>query len=125
MHSIWMAIRPTPDGSRLLAMQPPHDTILQARLRPSPSHPRALPYLMEAIALWQGARVHAALYADESGLGCATSFFPDRFTEPDDTPLYALEWLPAGRPARRRRSALTGARDFRDLQQLLFKQATR
>lgn len=125
MHSIWMAIRPTPGSCRLLAMQPPHDTILQARLRPSPSHPRALPYLMEAIALWQGGRVHAALYADESGPGSATTFFPDRFTDPDDTPLYALEWLPVGRRANRRRNALAGARDFRDLQQLLFEQATR
>jgi hypothetical protein len=125
MHSIWMAIRPTPEGSRLLAMQPPHETIFQARLRPSPSHPRALPYLLEAIALWQGGRVHAALYADESGPGCATSFYPDRFTDPDDTPLYALEWLPAAHPARRRRNTLAATTDFRDLKRLLFEQAAR
>lgn len=125
MHSIWMAIRPTPEGSRLLAMQPPGDTILQARLRPSPLHPRALPSLLEAIALWQGARVHAALYADESGPGCATSFYPDRFADPDDTPLYALEWLPVARPLHRRRNRLAVASDFRALKQLLFEQAAR
>ena len=117
MHSIWMAIRPTPGGTRLLTMQPPHHTILQARLLPRPSHPRALPFLMGAIALWQGSKVHAALYVDESVDGCAGNFFPDPLTDPGGRA--------CAPPTRRRRNPREGARDFRDLQQLLFERAAR
>ena len=124
MHSILTAIRPTPGGSQLLAMQAPSDPIFKAKLRPNPSHPRALPYLLEALALWQGCRVHAALYADESPAGCATSFYPDLFVDPGDTPLYTLDWVPVARP-RRRRDGLTGLGDFRDLQQRLVELALR
>jgi hypothetical protein len=118
-----MAIRPAPGGTRLLAMQSPRETILQGNLRSTPSHPRALAFLMEAIALWQGGRVRAALYVDESPGGSVTSFYPDPFTDPDDTPLYALDWLPVVLP--RRRNALGGARAFRDLEQLCVEQAAR
>ncbi len=91
MDSIWMAVRPTPGGAQLLAMQPPWEAIFKAKLRPNPSHPRALPFLLEALALWQGCKVRAALYADESPDGCATSLYRDLFTDPGDTPLYALD----------------------------------
>jgi len=47
------------------------EAIFKAKLRPNPSHPRALPFLLEALALWQGCKVRAALYADESPGGCA------------------------------------------------------
>jgi hypothetical protein len=124
MHSICTAIRPTPRGAQLLAMQAPSEPIFKARLRPNPSHPRALPYLLEALALWQGCRVHAALYADDSPDGCVTSFYPDLFVDPGDTPLYTLDWVPVARP-RRRRDGLTGLGDFRDLQQRIREQALR
>ncbi|HTB74334.1 MAG TPA: hypothetical protein VK762_13880 [Polyangiaceae bacterium] len=119
-----MAIRPTPGGAQLLAIQSPSEALFKAKLRPNPSHPRALPYLLEALALWQGCRVHAALYADESPAGCATSFYPDLFVDPGDTPLYTLDWVPVAR-RRRRRDALTGLGDFRDLQQRLVELALR
>lgn len=125
MPSIWMAVRPTPDGAQLLAMQSPWEAIFKARLRPNPSHPRALPFLLEALALWQGSKIHAVLFADESPTGCATSFYPDLFTDPGDTPLYALDWVPVVRPARLRRDDLTGIGDFRDLQQRLLQQTLR
>jgi hypothetical protein len=124
MHSIWTAIRPTPGGAQLLAMQAPSEPIIKANLRPNPSHPRALPFLLEALALWQGCRVRAALYADESPAGCATSFYPDLFVDPGYTPLYTLDWVPVARP-RRRRNVLGGLGDFRDLQQRLREQALR
>jgi hypothetical protein len=124
MHSIWTAIRPTPGGAQLLAMQAPSEPILKAKLRSNPSHPRALPFLLEAIALWQGCPVRAALYADDSPAGCVTRFYPDLFVDPGDTPLYTLDWVPVARP-RRRRDALGGLGDFRDLQQRLREQAFR
>jgi hypothetical protein len=125
MQSIWMAVRPTPSSAQLLAMQSPWDAIFKAKLRANPSHPRALPFLLEALALWQGSRVHAALFADESPIGCATSHYPDLFVDPGDTPLYTLDWVPVVRPRRRRRDELTGIGDFRDLQQRLLEQALR
>jgi|SRR5579864_451220 len=125
MSSIWMAVRPTPAGAQLLAMQSPWEAIFKAKLRSNPSHARALPFLLEALALWQGTKVHAALFADDSPTGCGTSFYPDLFTDPGDTPLYAIDWVPVVRPPRRRRDDLTGIGDFGDLQQRLLEQALR
>ena len=54
MESIWMAIAPDATSTKVLAMAGAQDTILKARLSRSPSHPRAMASLLEAIALWQG-----------------------------------------------------------------------
>jgi hypothetical protein len=54
-----IGISPGPSDTRVIAMAGPSDTILKARLSRQPSHPRALPTLLEAIALWQGVQVHA------------------------------------------------------------------
>jgi hypothetical protein len=85
-----------------LTMQSPSETILKAKLRANPSHPRALPFLFEALALWQGCQVPAALYADDSPGGCVTRFYPDLFVDPGHTPLYTLDWVSVARPRRRR-----------------------
>lgn len=61
MSILSMGISPGPQGTRVIAMAGPSETILKARLSRQPSHPRALPTLLEAIALWQGVQVHAAL----------------------------------------------------------------
>ena len=42
MESIWMAIAPNATSTRVLAMAGAQDTILKARLSPSPVHPRAM-----------------------------------------------------------------------------------
>ena len=64
MESIWMGIAPEATSTRVLAMDGPHDTILKARLLQSPAHRRAMATLLEAIALWQGRPIRAALCAD-------------------------------------------------------------
>lgn len=70
MRSIWMGISPGPSATRVIAMAGPGETILKARLSPQPAHPRALSTLLEAVALWQGTQVHAALCAGErDGVG--------------------------------------------------------
>ncbi|NUP08839.1 MAG: hypothetical protein HOW73_22560 [Polyangiaceae bacterium] len=126
MQSVWMAIRPSPGGARLLAMQGAGETILKAKLLSNPSHPRALQTLLEGLALWQGHKVHAALCADESPRSSATSHYPDLFTDPADTLLYAVDWVPVTRARkRRRRNDSGGLGDFRDLRQLVLWEVLR
>jgi hypothetical protein len=47
---------------------------------------------------------------------------PYRSSELRDGPLYAVEWVPACRPVRRRRQ-LGGLGDFGDLRQLVLEEA--
>ena len=79
MSSIWMGIAPGPTATRVLAMHGPSKTLLKARLRRDPSHPRAMATLLEAIALWQGMPVRAALAADDEPTSSDSSLFRDPF----------------------------------------------
>ncbi len=81
MESIWMAIAPNATSTRVLAMAGAQDTILKARLLRSPSHPRAMASLLEAIALWQGLPIRAALCADARPDGSDSSLFRETFTD--------------------------------------------
>ena len=124
MDSIWMGIAPGPTATRVLAMHGASETILKARLRRDPSHPRALATLLEAIALWQGLRVHAALAADDEPTSYASSLCRDPLTERGIDPLFTVGWVPvAGR--RRRRKAIEGMGGFHDLERLLIDEVTR
>jgi hypothetical protein len=125
MHSIWMGIAPGPKSTRVLAMAGPCETILKAKLRPNPSHPKALPTLLEAVALWQGQRVRAALCADALDDLSVTSRYPDVFHDPSETPLYALEWVPTIQRARRHRDDLGGMGRFQDLRQVVLFEVAR
>jgi len=125
MHSIWMGIAPGPKSTRVLAMAGPCETILKAKLRPNPSHPKALPTLLEAVALWQGQRVRAALCADALDDLSVTSRYPDVFRDPSETPLYALEWVPTIQRARRHRDDLGGMGRFQDLRQVVLFEVAR
>ena len=121
MQSIWVAVHPRPEGTRILATLGPQQTLLRARLCPSPSHPRALPWLLEALALWQGVQVRAALVADESVATSGLSLFHDLFADFGSTPLYVLDVL-----APVKFSARAMAReDFRDLHALLLREVAR
>ena len=126
MQSIWMAIAPERGSSRILAMTGPDETILKAKLLSNPAHPRAVATLLEAIALWQGRKVRAALCADVSNNSSVTSRYPDMFSDPDQTPLYDLSWVPAlGHPRRRHRDELSGMGRFHDLRQMLLFEVAR
>jgi hypothetical protein len=116
MTAICVAIAPRTSETRILATQG-SETILKARLLAMPQHPRALPTLLEAFAMWQGTPVRAALAVDEAA-HCPRTLLP----ELDDfgrTPLYSLDVVSLRRPSRRR-DALGGLGDFRDLRQLLL-----
>ena len=97
---------------------------MKARLSRQPSHPRALPTLLEAIALWQGVQVHAALCAAERDGASDSSLFRDAFAD-FGGPLYTLEWIPAAARDRRRRRDIRGVDDFADLRRLLAEEASR
>ena len=125
MESIWMGIAPNATSTRVLAMAGPHDTFLKARLSRSPAHPRAMATLLEAIALWQGRPIRAALCADARPGGSDSSLFRETFTDVGG-PLYTLDWIPAlerGRRARRR--DIAGMGEFADLRQHLIDEVAR
>lgn len=124
MSSIWMGVAPGPKVTRVIAMHGASDTILKARLRRDPASPRALSWLLEAVALWQGMPVHAALAADDEQTACDSCLCRTAAFDACTSPLYTVDWVPAtGR--RRRRNNVTGMGDFRDLRQLLLFEVAR
>jgi len=122
MSNIWIGVSPGPLMTRVLAIAGASETILKARLSPTPSHPRAMSTLLEALALWHGTKVRAALVADERHEVSDSTFFREAFLD-FGGPLYDLEWVPAR--ARRRHRDIDGVGDFRDLRRLLLFEATR
>ena len=74
MNEPWMVWAPGAAATRVMVTSGT-DIILKARLSPGPSHPRAVQWLMEAIALWEGAPVRAVISADVDRGICAKSFW--------------------------------------------------
>lgn len=125
MESIWMGIAPNATSTRVLAMAGTRDTILKARLLRSPAHPRAMATLLEAIALWQGLPIRAALCADTRPDGSDTSLYRETFSDVGG-PLYTLDWIPAPERGRRARHRdITGMGEFADLRKLLIDEVAR
>lgn len=91
-------------------------TVLKARLRSTPSHPRALQWLLEALALWQGAPVRAVLYVAGSGEGFGTPLLRDWFAD-FGGPLYTIDWTDRATPPDDG-DELGGLGDFDMLEQL-------
>lgn len=120
MQSIWMGIQPELESTRIIAMAGPgaERTLLKARLLPSPASRMALQSLLEAVALWQGRPVHAALVAAPPEAACATTLYRDCL--PDfGSALYTLEYVESLRRPRRR-DDITGMGRFEDLRQLML-----
>src|SRR5262249_13498293 len=81
---------------------------------------RALSSLLEALALWQGTQVRAALAVGAGeGPTSDTTLFHESFTDFGRTSLYSVEYVSDYR-RRRHRDGLDGLGDFRDLRQLLL-----
>ena len=114
-------ISPGPRDTRVIAMTGSRETILKARLSRQPSHPRALATLLEAVALWQGLQVRAALCATERDGVSDSSLYREAFAD-FGGPLYTLEWIPAAALGRRPRG-IRGVGDFADLRRLLTEVA--
>ena len=119
MDKIWMGIAPDPEATRVLVSDGlAGHSLLKARLPHSPCHPRALATLCEALALWCGRPLHAALAADGPGAFCATRLWLDTFDCLTRSPLFEIEFLndpyPPGEYDER-----DGLGDFHDLRQIL------
>ena len=125
-ESIWMGLEPSPTSTRILAMRSASETILKAHLSLRPSSPHAIVSLMEALALWEGRRVRAALVVADDSSTLPTSVYRDAFAiHGDSSALYELEWVPRAARARRRRDGLDGLGDFRELERLLVSSVAR
>ncbi|MCC6984731.1 MAG: hypothetical protein IT535_15825 [Bauldia sp.] len=122
MSSIWVGIDSTSDGTRVLATAGPTETILKARLSATVHHPRAVAALLEALAMWQGQPVRAAVVVDGPGGSSATRLCLDSW-DFGGPPLYTLEFV-HGRK-RRHRDRLDGVGRFHDLRQLLLFEVAR
>jgi hypothetical protein len=124
MSNIWMGITPGARTTRVIAMAGASETILKARLAAEPRHPRALSTLLEAIALWQGRHVRAALAADERVEGSDSMLF--REVVPDDGgALFTLDWVPAGARALHRHRDIRGFGDFADIRRMVLAEVPR
>ena len=123
MRSLWVAIDSRCDETRILATAGPRETVLKARLSPAPQHPRALPTLLDALAMWQGIQVRAAVVADGPEPSCATRLKLDFAADFLGAPLYQLEYVPRHKP--RHRDRLDGLGPFHDLRQLLLFEVAR
>lgn len=121
----WVAIHPRRSETRVLATAGSGPALLKARLAPHPWHQRALPSLLEALALWQRQQVHAVLVADAEDSSFVTNFCPDLVAEHARNPLYTLDLVEDRRRPPRRRDRLDGLGDFRDLRQLMLFQVAR
>jgi hypothetical protein len=120
MESIWMGIAPNAEATRVIAMAGPSEPLLKAHLGRDPKHPRALATLLEAIALWQGQPVRAALCADAQGDLYGSNLYREAFLD-DGGALYSVVWVPAG-AHHRRRDRLHGLGNFRDLERLVISE---
>jgi hypothetical protein len=79
MESIWLAFCPGTASTRVVVMRGPNELILKAQLRLSPSSPRAVSALLEALALWEGVKVRAAFVVDKASARGQSSLHQDTF----------------------------------------------
>jgi hypothetical protein len=61
-------LRVTQHEAKLLLTMPEQGDLLEARLDPRPSHPRALLTMLEGLSLWSGQPLCVALHVDERSL---------------------------------------------------------
>ncbi len=126
MDSIWLGLWPNSRTTRVLAMRGPCETILKAQLGLQPASIHAVPTLLEAIALWEGKPVRAALVADESSTRSSpTTLYRDTFALfGERTALYEFDWSSQAQ-RRPRKDDLGGMGSFADLERELVRAVAR
>ena len=123
MRSLWAAIDSRCDETRVLVTAGPKETVLKARLSATAQHPRALPTLLEGLAMWEGMPVRAAVVVDGKDGSSATRLKLDWLADFNGDPLYQLEFV--GAHERHHRDRLDGLGPFHDLRQLLMFEVAR
>lgn len=125
MSDLWAAIDTRRHLPRILVTNAGREPLLKALLSCPPQHPRALSTFLEALALWEGRAVRAALVVGERA-GCDMSQYHDFFAEPDRTPMYSIEYASSPEALRRtNRDQIRGMGRFSDLQQVLRSEVAR
>jgi len=122
-RSLWVAIDSKPDETRILATAGPQATVLKARLSATAHHPRAVPALLEALAMWEGRPVRGVVVVGGADDSSVTRLKLDFLTDVSGEPLYKLEF--ADRHRRRHRDRLDGMGEFHDLRQLALFEVAR
>lgn len=123
MRSLWVATDSRCDETRVLATAGPRETVLKARLSATAQHPRALPTLLEALAMWEGMPVRAAVVADGQDGSSITRLRLDGFEDFGGAPLYKLEFVRGHK--RHHRDRLDEMGPFHDLRQLVMFEVAR
>lgn len=127
MSELRMVISPGAEATRVIAIAESasgSETLLKARLSAEPSHPRAVQWLLESVALWQGARVRAALCAGAPGRTYVTRLYPAWFADFGGA-LYELEVVEGRRARRVHKDAVALEGEYRDLRQLSLAMGAR
>lgn len=100
--TLWMEILPGPERTRIRVQNGPQQTLLRARLPQAPSDPRAVAMLCEAVALWTGRKVCAALVVEGPDAFCATRPWLNTFDTLTRPPRFEIHFVSAARPVRGR-----------------------
>jgi hypothetical protein len=128
-RSLQVVIAPGPQVARVLAAEGPGRTVLKAHLAPGTMDPQAVPRLLEALALWEGAPVHAVMAVDEWDASCARALYPGVFTDGGTRPGFVLDLVPVARVHRGqgygRRVDPARLGDFADLRRLVWPEVSR
>ena len=122
MNEVWAAIDIRRALPRILITDGSRDPLLKARMTGVPHHPKALTTLLEAISMWEGRRVRAALVVGERA-GCVVNRYHDFFADLDRTPMYSIDYVTS--PPPRRRDPIEGMGRFGDLKRLLLDEVAR
>lgn len=125
-NDLWVAIDTRRHLPRILVTDGGKGTLLKAQMNHAPQHKRALSTFLEALALWEGRAVRAALIVGEPA-GFATSQYHDFFAEPERTPQYSIEYVSSWHEVRsgKKRDPISGMGQFNDLKQLLMFEVAR
>jgi len=124
MPSLWVAIDSRSEETRILVTSGPKETVLKARLSSTAQHPRAVPTLLEALAMWHGMPVRAAVVVDDQEGSSATRLKLGWLADFAGEPLYTLKFVD-GRKRRHHRDPLDGLGQFHDLRQLTMFEVAR
>lgn len=123
MRSLWVAIDSRTDETRILVTAGPKETVLKARLSSTAQHPRAVPALLEALAMWHGMPVRAVVVVDDQEGSSATRLKLGWLADFAGEPLYTLKFV--DRRKRHHRDQLDGLGQFHDLRQLTMFEVAR
>lgn len=119
MSRLWMGITPISDCTKVLLQEGPHQPLLKARLPSKPAHPRAVQALCEALALWCGHQVHAALAVEDAEGSCDTTPWLESWDGVFRNALCEIRVVRTARPPRRV-DRINGLGNFADVRQLLL-----